>query len=62
MRPTELRRWLKAHPLTQRAVAERLGVHEVTLSNWVHGRLPIPKWVALALVGLDTTLRKGGAK
>ena len=62
MKAAELRRWLNAHTLTQRAVAERLGIHEVTLSNWVHGRQPMPKWVALALVGLDVTLRKGGTK
>lgn len=60
MRPTELRRWLKAHALTQREVAKRLGVHEVTLSNWVRGRQPAPKWLDVALVGLDALQRRGG--
>jgi transcriptional regulator with XRE-family HTH domain len=58
MHPAELRRWLKAHAMTQRELAKRLGVHEVTVSNWVRGMQPAPKWVPVALAGLHATLPK----
>lgn len=62
MRPTELRRWLTAHQLTQRQLAKSLGVHEVTVSNWVRGAQEPPKWLDVALVGIATLQQRGGRK
>ena len=49
----ELRRWLETRKMTQVALASHLGVHRVTVATWLTGKYPIPKWVALALGGLD---------
>jgi transcriptional regulator with XRE-family HTH domain len=35
--------------LTQLALAERVGVHRVTIAKWENGTEPIPKWMALLL-------------
>ena len=49
----ELRRWLETHKMTQVALASHLGVHRVTVATWLNGKYPIPKWVRLALDGLN---------
>ena len=33
-----LREWIGSQGLTQRAAADRLGVHEITLNRWLTGK------------------------
>jgi transcriptional regulator with XRE-family HTH domain len=35
--------------LTQLALAERVGIHRVTVAKWESGIEPIPKWMALLI-------------
>lgn len=53
MTSEELRRRREALGLTQRALAERLGVREETVNRWERGRVPIPRTVDLALVTIE---------
>ena len=46
------RRWR----LDQGELAERLGVHRVTVSKWERGRQQEPGWLRLALIGLSVEL------
>lgn len=48
-----LREWIATAGLTQRAAAERLGVHEITLSRWLTGRA-IPRRDQMTLIGALT--------
>jgi len=48
-----LREWIATAGLTQRAAAERLGVHEITLSRWLTGRA-IPRRDQMTLIGAMT--------
>lgn len=48
-----LREWIATAGLTQRAAAERLGVHEITLSRWLTGRA-IPRRDQMTLIGTMT--------
>ena len=41
--------------LKQPQLADRLGVHRVTIAKWENERMP-PKWVRLALKGLAVEL------
>lgn len=45
-----LREWIATAGLTQRAAAERLGVHEITLSRWLTGKA-IPRRDQMTLIG-----------
>lgn len=48
-----LREWIATAGLTQRAAAERLGVHEITLNRWLTGRA-IPRRDQMTLIGTMT--------
>jgi DNA-binding XRE family transcriptional regulator len=49
MSTEELRDRRSALGLTQPELADALGIHRVTVSNWERGAHPIPKWLTLAL-------------
>jgi transcriptional regulator with XRE-family HTH domain len=49
MTATELRAALKSLHLSQRSLAERLGVHKGTVNRWVTGELPVPQYAAYVL-------------
>ena len=53
MTPSELRATYRAMGLTQQALADRLGVTVRAVRFWEQGERPIPKWLALALRGID---------
>lgn len=38
--------------LTQSGLSDALGVHRTTVARWETGKVPIPKWVELALKSL----------
>ena len=38
--------------LTQLGLAASLGVHRTTVARWETGKLPIPRWVELAMRSL----------
>lgn len=38
--------------LTQSGLSSALGVHRTTIARWETGKLPIPKWVELAMRSL----------
>ena len=50
----ELRERRSALGLTQPELADALGIHRVTISNWERGHHPIPKWLTLAMDQLRT--------
>jgi len=45
----ELRAALKSLNLSQRSLAERLGVLPQTVNKWAQGKLPVPKYAAYVL-------------
>lgn len=53
MTPSELRQTRKAKGLTQQALADYLGFTVRAVKFWEAGERPIPKWLALALKGID---------
>lgn len=53
MEPRELTAARISLGLTQKALAERFGVHPMTVNKWEHSRHRIPSMVRLALVGLE---------
>ena len=52
MRPDTLRTLRTLAGLTQSGLAASLGVHRVTVARWETGRIPIPRWVELAMRSL----------
>jgi DNA-binding XRE family transcriptional regulator len=54
MRARELKAARTRLGMTQRALAEALGIHWTTVSVYENGQDPIPKMVALALEALET--------
>ena len=48
-----LREWISEQGLTQRAAADRLGVHEITLSRWLTGKA-IPRREQMASIRQET--------
>lgn len=60
MTPQELNNFLKRNKMAGKELAEKLGVHWVTVSRWRNGheREPIPKTVELALKWLEDEERK----
>lgn len=46
--------------ISQAKMAEAFGVAACTVWRWEHGRCPVPKWVPLALIGLDQRLKAAG--
>lgn len=45
--------------LTQKALAEKLGVAPNTVARWESERLAVPAYVGLALKGLEADIAKG---
>lgn len=52
MTPEELVAHRKALRMTQQALADALGVHQVTVARWETGAREIPPFLALALAQL----------
>lgn len=57
----EFRTSLRALGISQRWLAERLGVHKSTVSHWATGAAPIPKYAAEYLRVLPLLCARGGA-
>lgn len=47
-----LREWLRAHGLTQRALADHLNVSEAAISKWKSGQDAMPAWAFLEIATL----------
>lgn len=62
MKANELVAWRKRWGLTQRQLAQALGVDVMTVSRWERGVRSIPPHLPLALEALESRLRKGGQK
>jgi DNA-binding transcriptional regulator YiaG len=54
----EFKRRRVALRLSQAGLAERMELHERTISKWERGVNPIPEWAALALTGLERQPRR----
>lgn len=52
MTPAEFRAELARLGIRRGWLAQRWGVHRVTLHRWLKGDLPVPAWVPDALIGL----------
>ena len=55
----ELTAWIEASGYSRKELADLLGVSHVTLSRWEHGARRIPSLLRLALIGLETKMKKG---
>lgn len=42
----------KSKRWTRKKAAQMYGVHINTLTNWEHGKTPVPSWMALVLAAL----------
>lgn len=55
-----LREWIIRHGLTQRAAADRLGVHEITLNRWLNGHaIPRREQMDAIRVATDDLVQPG---
>lgn len=43
----------KALGITQKELAEKMGVHEVTVNNWARGSKDVPEWAVKFIVLLS---------
>jgi DNA-binding transcriptional regulator YiaG len=57
MTPADLTAARQSLGLTVAGLADALGVHRVTVHNWLAGRLPVPKMAALAIEALQARAR-----
>ena len=55
MTPTEIKAWREERGLSQREMADVLGVRQATVSRWESGERTPPPYLRLALEMLDTT-------
>jgi transcriptional regulator with XRE-family HTH domain len=53
MNPSELVKWRKDHGFTQKSLADKLGVAEVTVFRWEKAMRAIPSFLHLALRCLE---------
>ena len=53
MTPTELRAFLSRLGLSQVGAAKVVGIDPRTMRRYLAGELPVPKWLPLALRGLQ---------
>lgn len=58
MTPDDLFTWRKARGLTQKQLAERLGVNKQTVARWEWGMWPITLRTELQIKGLERELTK----
>jgi transcriptional regulator with XRE-family HTH domain len=58
MKGQKLIEWRKRHKLTQRELAEMLGVRSMTVYRWECGLRSIPPLLPLALEALENRLTK----
>jgi len=61
MTAPELRAALKSLSLSQRSLAERLGVEPATVNRWATGKVPVPQY-AVYVLGLLAERREIAAK
>jgi transcriptional regulator with XRE-family HTH domain len=54
MIPSRLVKWRKDHGFTQKALAEKLGVAEVTVYRWEKAMRGIPSFLGLALESIES--------
>jgi transcriptional regulator with XRE-family HTH domain len=54
-----LRAWRKQAGLTQKEMAQLLGVHHMALSFWEQGKRRLPGLLPLALEALENRLKEG---
>ncbi|MBW1954066.1 MAG: helix-turn-helix domain-containing protein [Deltaproteobacteria bacterium] len=59
MRPQDLSAWRKRWRLTQRQLAQALGVDVMTVSRWERGVRGIPPHLPLALEALEHRMKEG---
>jgi transcriptional regulator with XRE-family HTH domain len=57
-----LRAWRKRAGLTQKEMAQLLGVHHMALSFWELGKRRLPALLPLALEALEYRMQAGGGK
>jgi len=62
MKGKNLVNWRKQQGLTQKQLAQVLGVDVMTISRWERGVRGIPPYIPLALETLENRLKAGGAE
>jgi len=55
--PDEVREWRTSEGFSQGTLADRLGVSVRTVRNWEKGVHAVPKWLALAALGMKKEAR-----
>lgn len=55
MTPLELVKWRTDRGLSSEALAALLGVSRKTVSSWENRKHPIPPYMRLALIGIEST-------
>jgi transcriptional regulator with XRE-family HTH domain len=56
----DLLRWRKRQGLTQKELADLLGVRNMTIYRWECGMRSISPYLTLALEALENRMKKGG--
>jgi len=56
----ELQEWRRKWGLSQKGLAQRLGVIRVTVARWETGTRAIPSFLSLALEALENRMEKEG--
>jgi DNA-binding transcriptional regulator YiaG len=59
MTKEELKKWREEHKVSQRGLADLLGVYQESVARWEIGTRKIPSFLHLALIGLEKTKMKG---
>ncbi len=54
--PEKLNRWRYARRVSQKRLAELLGMAPATINNWENGHTRIPPWLDLCLIGMDNEI------